>query len=473
VSSTPYANGFHQLMLNRLPILSALLLISRRGTRLFCIGGCAAALGAVSSAADLGPSGGDDTAAIQSAADAGGALHFSGTYRLTKSVVIDLAKSGFTSLLGDGTARIVMAGSGPAFRFVGTHGGTAEPTSVTAEVMGRERMPMVDGLEIIGEHAEADGIEAKGTLQITVTRTRLSHLRHGIHLVGRNRNVIVSSCQIYDNRGVGVFFDEVNLHQTNITGCHISYCTGGGLVTRGGEVRNVQISGCDLESNMAPGLPSTANIEIDNRGGSTAEVAITGCTLQHNHLSPGSANIRIIGPGANLKAGDREAKAPEWGHITIVGNVFSDVRTNIHLLHARGVVISGNTFWEGFDQDLLVESCRNVVVTGNNFERNPGYELWQKESPKHGLIFRQSADCTLSGLHIHGVRGQPAALILEKCNRFHVSNCTILDSDHAGLLLRDVMHSSIHGNFIRDDRTAKPAFQPIVTEGGEDNRVVE
>jgi hypothetical protein len=366
-----------------------------------------------------------------------------------------------------------MAGSGPAFRFVGTHGGTADPASVKAEVIARERMPMVDGLEIIGEHAEADGIEAKGTLQITITRTRLSHLRHGIHLVGRNRNVIVSSCQIYDNRGVGVFLDEVNLHQTNITGCHISYCTGGGLVTRGGEVRNVHISGCDIESNMAPGLPAAANVEIDNRAGSTAEVTITGCTLQHNHLSPGSANVLVIGPGANVKAGDREATAPEWGHITIAGNVFSDVRTNIHLLHARGVVISGNTFWEGFDQDVLVESCHNVVMTGNNFERNPGYELWQKESPKQGLVFRDSGDCTLSGLHIHGVRGQPAALMLEKCSRFHVSNCTILDSDHAGLLLREITQSNIHDNFIRDDRTAKPASQPIVSEGGADNRVVE
>jgi len=434
---------------------------------------CSALVALPSAAVDVPPAGGDDTAAIQSAADAGGSLHFSGAYRLTKTIVIDLAKNGFTSLLGDGTARIVMAGSGPAFRFIGTHTGTAAPSSVKDQVIARERMPMVDGLEIIGEHPEADGLEPKGTFQITITRTRLSHLRHGIHLVGRNRNVIVSSCQIYDNRGAGIFFDEVNLHQTNITGCHISYCTGGGVVTRGGEVRNIQISGCDLESNMTPDRPSAANVEIDNRGGSTAEVSITGCTLQHNHLSPGSANIRVIGPGTDLHVGEREAKAPEWGHITIAANVFSDVRTNIHLKHARGVAITGNTFWEGFDQDLLVESCRNVVVTGNNFERNPGYELWQKELPRQGLVFRESSDCTLSGLHIQGVRDQAAALILDKCRRFHVSNCTILDSDHAGVLLRDVTQTHVHGNLIRDDRAEKPVFQPIMTQGGKDNRIVE
>lgn len=433
---------------------------------------CVLALSAF--ATDLKPSGGDDTAAVQKAADAGGTLRFtSGTYRLTQTVTIDLAKAGYTSLVADGTARIVMAGAGPAFRFVGTHGGTADPKSVKPETLAKERMPMADGLEIVGEHAEADGIQANGTLQITITGTRLSKLRHGIHLVERNRNVLISDCHIYDNSGIGVFLDHVNLHQTNITGSHISYCRGGGIVTRGGEVRNLHITGCDIESCMGADLPPAANIEIDNRGGSTAEVAVTGCTIQHNHVGAGSANIRVLGPGADRGSGARQMKAPAWGHITIAANIFSDVFTNIHLQHCRGVVITGNTFWEGFDQDILVESCRNVVITGNSFERNPGYELWQKVQPKHGLVFRDSADCTLSGLQIHGVRAQPAAIVLERCDRFHISGCTILDSDNAGILLRGVTNSSIHGNLIRDDRAEKPAFKPIVTEGGEGNRVEE
>lgn len=435
---------------------------------------CLALVLARAGAADLKPSGSDDTAAIQKAADAGGALHFGdGVYRLTQPISINLAQTGYTSLTADGTARIVMAGTGPAFRFIGTHGGSADPKSIKSPVLEKERFPTVDGLEIVGEHAEADGIEAKGTLQITITRTRLSHLRHGVHLIERNRNVLISACQIYDNSGVGVYLDDVNLHQTNIAGSHISYCRGGGVVTRGGEVRNLHISGSDIESNMGPDTPPTANVLIDNTGGSTAEVAITGCTLQHNHLSPESANIRVIGPGKDYKAGERERKSPEWGHITISANVFSDVRTNIHLLHARGVVITGNTFWEGFDQDMLVESCRNVVVTGNNFERNPGYELWQKEVPKQGIIFRNCADCTLTGLHVTGVRQQTAAIVIENASRFHVSDCTILDSDNAGLLLRGVSQSLVHGNFICDDRAEKPAFKALIIEGGEGNRITE
>ena len=414
----------------------------------------------------------DDTAAIQKAADAGGAIHFAGgTYRLTQTVVITLDTAGFTSLIADGAARIVMAGAGPAFRFVGTHGGSADPKTVTPEVTARQRMPMVDGLEIVGEHAEADGLEAEGTMQLTITRARFNGLRHCIHLTKRNRNLLVAECHLYHNSGIGIFYDAVNLHQSNITGCHISYCAGGGVVTRGGEVRNVHIAGCDIESNMTPDAPETANVVLDSRGGSIAEVAITGCTLQHNSTSPGSANIRILGPGADRATNRMEARSPQWGHVTITGNVLSDVRVNIHIQKARGIVISGNTFWEGFDRDLLVEESSNIVVGPNNLERNPGYELWQKERPKQGVIFRACEDCTLTGLHLLGVREQPAAIVLEDCRRMHLADCTVLDSDHAGLLLRKVRDSSVHGCLLRDDRAEHPAFQPILIEAGEGNRV--
>src|SRR5262249_14613649 len=65
----------------------------------------------------------DDTPAIQRAIDNGnGQVHFpTGVYRLTRPLVIDLDRVGFTTLDGGGTARVVMAGPGPAFHFVGTH----------------------------------------------------------------------------------------------------------------------------------------------------------------------------------------------------------------------------------------------------------------------------------------------------------------------------------------------------------------
>ena len=77
----------------------------------------------------------DDTAALQHTIDSGdGVLRLNkGTYRITKSLVLDLTKTGFGGVRGEGgTSRIVMAGAGPAIRVIGDHQGTASPSSVQA-----------------------------------------------------------------------------------------------------------------------------------------------------------------------------------------------------------------------------------------------------------------------------------------------------------------------------------------------------
>jgi len=202
----------------------------------------------------------DDTAAIQKAVDTGTkTIRFpAGTYKISKTIEVDLDKVGWKSFVGDGTARLVMTGPGPAIRFVGTHEGTADPASFKDNVWQNQRMPRVSGLEIVGAHPEADGIEASGTMQITIESTLLRELRHGVRLVKRNRNVLISACHIYHNRGVGIYLDHVNLHQTNIVGSHISYNGGGGVVSIGGAVRNVQIGTCDIEANHAAGGPHSS-----------------------------------------------------------------------------------------------------------------------------------------------------------------------------------------------------------------------
>ncbi len=304
-----------------------------------------------------------------------------------------------------------------------------------------------------------------------MTETNIRECRHAIHFTTRNRNLIVSNCHLYKNRGAGVFYDHVNIHQSNIVGCHISYNAGGGVVTQGGNVRNLHIGTCDIESNMSPDTPATANVLIDCTGGSTGEVAITGCTLQHNSKSPGSANIRVLGAG-NMS--DSKDEPTREGHIAITGNVFSDVMTNIHLDHARGVSITGNTFWEGFEQDLLVEDCQCVTVGPNDFDRNPRYVVngnWARDL--NGLVFRNCADCKLSGFLVKGVWEKPAAVALEKCDRMTVSDVSILDCDGIGLLLKDCTRSVVSDCMIRDDREgeAKKATLSLKVEGGSKNWV--
>ena len=79
----------------------------------------------------------DDTAAIQHAISTGdGVLEFSrGDYRITKTLLVDLAKNGRIAIHGDGgIAKIIMDGPGPAFFLKGTHKKSADPLGFAPQV---------------------------------------------------------------------------------------------------------------------------------------------------------------------------------------------------------------------------------------------------------------------------------------------------------------------------------------------------
>ncbi|MAD81001.1 MAG: hypothetical protein CMJ50_09205 [Planctomycetaceae bacterium] len=404
----------------------------------------------------------DDTAAIQRAVDASvGEVRFPrGIFRITKTIRVHLDEVGPTSIVAGGTARIVMAGPGPAFKFIGTHGGTASPHTVKPNVWERQRTPMIDGIEVVGDHSEAIGIEATGTMQAIFSRVTIRNALHGIHLTTRNRNVIVSACHLYDNRGVGLYLDGLNLHQVNVDNSHISYNKMGGIVVRDSEIRNLQIANCDIEGNMSDSTEPTANILIDTTNGSVREGAIVGCTIQHTHNAPKSANVRFIGTGREI--------ANKVGHFCISDNAMSDVAVNIHLQYARGVIITGNTLWKGFTHNLLVEGSSNIVVGPNLFDRNPDYG---PKGSTNALVFRNCHDCTLNGLHINNVMEAPAGLMLKNCSWINVTGCTILDCDNVGLSLQNCDHCRVSDCIVRDTRTGVTNPVAISVTGGRENQL--
>jgi hypothetical protein len=390
----------------------------------------------------------DDTAALRKAIASGNFRLTRGAYLIRETLEIDLAANGFFSLTGDSSASIVMAGPGPALRIRGTHGGTADPTSVKPEIWQNERFPTVSGVEIVGAHEEADGIEAVGTMKLTLHRLLIRQVRHGVRLRERNRNVLIADCHIYENRGIGVWLDHVNLHQTNINACHISYCRGGGIVVQGGDVRNVQIAGCDIEGNMSPETLPTANVLFDCADGSVAEAAIVGCTIQHNAKSPESANIRFRGRGKVPRQG--ELLEFQCGNVTISDNVLSDVHHNIELTGVRGATIVGNTLWQGYTSNLTIDDCAQVVISANVLERNPLYGYTTEACDR--VCVRNSRDLTIQGLHIHQVREAEAGFVLENCDRVLMTGCSVLDCDGPELLVRNVRRSLIAHCQLRDDR---------------------
>lgn len=408
----------------------------------------------------LGDGEADDTTAIQHAVDESmnEVIFPPGQYRITKPITIDLAATGYTSLTGSaGTAKIRMEGAGPAFDFRGNHGGTAGPETFKDGIWASERMPLVQGLEIEGAHAEADGIHCYQTAMSTFEGVLLRKLRHGIHVTERARNILVSHCHIYDNSGVGIFLDHANLHQAIIASSHISYNKLSGIKILNGEIRNVQITGNDIEYNydrhVNEGAPPSAEIWIETTGekATIREGTIASNTIQ-SRFAPGGANIRFLGSA--------EANH-HTGLFAISGNMLGSQETNIDLVSARGITITGNIIYSGHQRNLRATKCRNIVTAGNTYDHNYGY------LPKElatGITFEDCTDCTLTGSTIHDAYAgehtvnTPAELErkglveLIGCQRMTVSACQILDPGLPGIHLDRCDLVNIQGCSILDSR---------------------
>ncbi len=382
-----------------------------------------------------------------------------GVYRVTRPIEVELKTHGRTALDGEGgTARIVMDAAGPAIRLVGTHDKTAQPSDFRPGVWELERMPTVTGIEIVGEHDESDGIELEGTMQATISGVLIRRCRYGVHLVKRNRNLMLANSHIYHGRGpaIGVYFDGVNLHQSNILGCHISYCAHAGIKIERSEIRNLQITGNDIEYNFEDDLENSADVWIDSREGTVREGTIASNTIQAKN-SPRGANLRIEGLDNELAN-----KAGLW---TISGNLIQSQAVNLLLRSCRGVVVTGNSFCSGYERSIVLEKCRHVLVGSNTFDYNPDYSGDRID----GITIRNSAGCTLSSLTLESTRaGSPdvgGAIEVFDSREISITACQVLDPTHRGIFLSNVQNSRVSDCTVLDRRPDRTMAEAIRVAG--------
>lgn len=407
----------------------------------------------------------DDTKAIEDALAKGdGTLQFpKGDYLITHTINVQLADSGRVSIDGSGgAAKILMDGAGPAFQITGTHRRSADPKTFEPHVWTHERMPTISNLEIEGKHPEADGFLLTGTMQATFEGVLLRKLNHAIHIHDRARNVLISHCHLHDNRGAGIFLDHVDLHQIIVASSHISYCKRGGIKIIGSQIRNLQITGNDIEYNYDEESDRSADIWIDTSDGSATvrEGTISGNTIQAKS-SPGGANILMIGhsPQTNNKV----------GMFTIAGNLIGSQQNNIHLIAARGVTISGNAIYNGFSRNLLVEHAQNIVIGSNSFDHNPDYG----PSRRTGIQFINSTDSILSGSTLHEFQSgrnenaddRQGLLEIIRCARLTINGCQILDGYPSAIYISDSDDISITGCTLLERRTQKETVSTIHWNG--------
>ncbi|MCP4640891.1 MAG: hypothetical protein GY851_10680 [bacterium] len=408
----------------------------------------------------------DDTAALQRAIDEGaGVLELPpGTFRITEPLVLDTTKQGYVGVRGaQGASRIVMAGPGPALRIVGDHQDTADPKSVQPHTWEQERFPIVTGFEILGAHEEADGIALYRTMQCVVSNVLIRECRYGIHLIERNRNVLIADSHIYNGHDSGIFMDNVNLHQINIIGNHISYCKRAGIRQLNGDVHNVQITGNDIEYNYGfDGMSGEILLEAPDSG-LISEYTISSNTIQAKPFAQG-ANVVVLGRPDDYTV----------GHFAITGNVLGSRDVNVLMENVRrSATIVGNTIYTGVQANVILRGCRNVVVSSNTIAAS------RNDTPERldqgGVVLAECTDCTVAGNIMESLRwGTPnmgGAVTCVECARVSVSGCHIQDPHHRGIHLQECRQCRVSDNSITRTNPATPLRAGVEVEAGTGNLV--
>jgi hypothetical protein len=101
----------------------------------------------------------------------------------------------------------------------------------------------------------------------------------------------------------------------------------------------------------------------------------------------------------------------------------------------------------------------------NLLDHNPHYT----SHDRHGLLFRDCIDCTLSGLHVSDVLERRAGLVLERCRGFIVSGCSFINCSGGGILMDDVEGTLVTGCSIRDTRKQVAEPVALTVKSGSDN----
>src|SRR5262249_23237321 len=273
-------------------------------------------------------------------------------------------------------------------------------------------------------HLEADGIRIEGAMQPTLRGLLIRRCRHGIHLTGRDRNVLIADCHVYDNAGVGIFLDRVNLHQTNIHGCHVSYCKQGGIKVAGSEIRNLQICGNDIEYNYDPKADASADVLFDCRAGTVREGTLAGNTIQAVQ-SPGGANVRFLGAGRD--------NPNAVGLFAVTGNLIGSQHTALDFVACRGVVVSGNALYCGYHYALRAEDSEHLVIGPNSIDHNSDYRGPSTDQ----VVLRRCRNVTLTGLILQHTRepsgAVEASVEIRECRNVSLTGCQIIGARGRGV----------------------------------------
>jgi polygalacturonase len=187
------------------------------------------------------------------------------------------------------------------------------------------------------------------------------------------------------------------------------------------------VVGNDIEYNYDLKAGESADVFFDCRRGTVREGTLAGNTIQAVD-SPGGANVRFLGAGADNPAA--------VGLFAITGNLIGSQRTALDLRYCRGVTVSGNSIYSGYHHALWLEGCEHVVVGPNSIDHNPEY----RGNSTDRVVIRGCRNVTVTGLVLQHTRPAvaeaEASVEVRDCQNVSLTGCQVINARVRGIALR-------------------------------------
>ena len=279
----------------------------------------------------------DDTNAVQRIVNVGESVVFPKRGTILISGTIDV-RMGYARILDGNGCNIVVDDNFYALSVTGTLTGSTEATGMPTQVVEAEAGMVIKNFRITAEDpTEGGGIEITKSFKLKVFDNYIHHMKNGIRVYGKNRDMIFGNNQMITFTNNGILFDQnSNVHQCNIVNNILEYAHDVIHLYDPYAIANFQIVGND--------------IEIINYPSNTAETATC---------------INFESPTVEPEGG--------FGEIEICGNTIQGHETSFYLLnfagHAseliRDVSIVGNQISNSKGTAIYLGNCINFAISGN------------------------------------------------------------------------------------------------------------
>ena len=324
----------------------------------------------------------DDTAALQAFLNLGGSLEFTGSkkYLITSSLSIDATR--VTSLDGKG-CMLIPQGDFDALKLTGTMTGSAAPSSSGGKVF-KEYAVKIKNIHVYGaKKTESSGLSINNCFGVIIESCAFTYLKNGIKVNGVNRNLILANTHVYAMSQWGVYFNSTcDLHQMNITGCHISYCKKN-IFSEEAQMYNIQIVGNDIETSSYPDVVDCSIHFKSLTTGIYEDIEIVGNTLEDHWCADqmvvfegrdsGANSVIVVADNAIGNSNGDAIVIKGMSGINIADNAFkNNVKFDISITHTLDTaVVSNNTSFSskrengGFLNSEGDFEMKNLIVSGN------------------------------------------------------------------------------------------------------------